>query len=130
MCDFHVQFTGRAYGRVVEGGSDGSFEYRFMASPELEPMELQLAFTVFYEDDGSMFATTFFNQTVVLEDRSSPFDFRSTLKLLSIVAVIGGIVYTIVQGSSGKKKTARKAKTVRVVVLWRARLCCCSRRKC
>ena len=75
-----------------------------------------MAFTVFYEDESNMYATTFFNQTIVLEDRSSPFDFRSTLKLVSIVAIISAIVYSLVQGSGGKKKGARKAKTVRARV--------------
>ena len=109
-----LQFTGRAYGKLVEGGADASFEYRFMPSPELEPMDLQLSFTIFYEDESNVYANTFFNHTVTFETKASTFDFRSTLKLVFIVALMAAITYILVLGTAGKKKGTKGAKKVPV----------------
>jgi hypothetical protein len=103
------QFTGRAYGRIVESGGEASFEYRFLPSPELEPMDLQLAFTVFYEDESSMFSTTFFNQTVTFESKASAFDFGSTVKLLFLLGVIAYVAHFLYTGTA--KKPARKSRS-------------------
>jgi len=106
---FIQNFTGRPYGRFLEGGADASFEYRFLPSPELEAMDLQLAFTVFYEDESSVYSNTFFNQTVTFEDNGAPIDIKSTFKLISIVSIISGISYILIKGTSTKK--ARKSRS-------------------
>ena len=45
-------------------------------------MDLQMALTVFYEDDATVFGTTFFNATVGFVDNASSLDVRGTLKLV------------------------------------------------
>ena len=39
------------YNTTVPPGAEVSFEYRFTPSDRLDPIELRLAATVFYEDD-------------------------------------------------------------------------------
>ena len=63
--DFHHHFQNYSYkpiGMVVKGGEEISLKYSFQLHPELEPVDYQLAITVFYESESESFSTTFFNQ--------------------------------------------------------------------
>ncbi len=101
-----VQFTGQSYGQVIDSGMEATIEYKFFPSPQLEPMALAMALTVFYEDAETVYGSTFFNATVNFVDHSSPIDVRSTFKLLLVVAVIAVIVYVFTQSNS---KPARRS---------------------
>lgn len=68
FAQFMHNFTGRGIGDVVIPGEEITVEYQFMV-PEMPeyPMNLQMALTVFYEDDsaaGGYYANTFYNETV------------------------------------------------------------------
>ena len=67
---------------MIEPGAEASMEYKFFPSPQLEPIELQMALTVFYEDQETVYGQTFFNGTVNFVDNSSPIDIRGALKLV------------------------------------------------
>lgn len=59
----HFQnYTYKPFGTVVKPGEEITFNYNFQLHPELEPVDYQLAITIFYESDKQSFSTTFFNQ--------------------------------------------------------------------
>lgn len=63
--DFNHHFQNYSYkpvGMVVKSGEEISLKYTFQLHPDLEPVDYQLAITVFYESDSQSFSTTFFNQ--------------------------------------------------------------------
>ena len=60
----HYQnYSYKPIGTVVKAGEEISFKYGFQLHSELEPIEYQLAITVFYDSEsGDSYSTTFFNQ--------------------------------------------------------------------
>lgn len=63
--DFRHHFQNYSYkpvGMVVKAGEELSLQYNFQLHPDLEPVDYQLAITVFYESETESFSTTFFNQ--------------------------------------------------------------------
>ncbi len=63
--DFRHHYQNYSYkpvGMVVKSGEEISLQYEFQIHPDLEPVEYQLAITVFYESESESFSTTFFNQ--------------------------------------------------------------------
>jgi translocon-associated protein subunit alpha len=59
----HFQnYSYKTFGTLVKAGEEMSFKYTFQLHPDLEPVDYQLAVTVFYESDKQSFSTTFFNQ--------------------------------------------------------------------
>jgi translocon-associated protein subunit alpha len=64
----HFQnYSYKPFGTVVKPGEEITFNYNFQLHSELEPVDYQLAITVFYESDKQSFSTTFFNQVRVLQ---------------------------------------------------------------
>lgn len=63
----HFQnYSYKPFGIVVKPGEEVTFNYNFQLHAELEPVDYQLAITVFYESDKHAFSTTFFNQVFPL----------------------------------------------------------------
>lgn len=63
--DFNHHFQNYSYkpfGIVVKGDEEITLKYTFQLHPELEPVDYQLAVTVFYESETESYSTTFFNQ--------------------------------------------------------------------
>ena len=63
--DFRHHFQNYSYkpiGQVVKSGEEITLQYGVQIHPDLEPVEYQLAITVFYESESESFSTTFFNQ--------------------------------------------------------------------
>lgn len=63
--DFNHHFQNYSYkpiGMVVNAGEEISLKYSFQLHPDLEPVDYQLAVTVFYDSETESFSTTFFNQ--------------------------------------------------------------------
>lgn len=59
----HFQnYSYKPFGTIVKPGEEITFDYKFQLHTELEPVDYQLAITVFYESDKQSFSTTFFNQ--------------------------------------------------------------------
>lgn len=59
----HFQnYTYKPFGTIVKPGEEITFDYKFQLHTELEPVDYQLAITIFYESDKQSFSTTFFNQ--------------------------------------------------------------------
>eukprot|EP01034_Spumella_vulgaris_P022071 gene22071-28166_t len=74
---------------VVKAGEDISIQYPIPFHADLEPVEYQLAITVFYESETESFSTTFFNQTVELYSPVSDYD------LETIVSVLVSILFSV-----------------------------------
>ena len=53
-----------------------NFLYVFGIYNHIEPQEYQMALTIFYETDSDYYATTFYNKTVEVVDKSSVWDIR------------------------------------------------------
>lgn len=73
--DFRHHFQNYSYkpiGMVVKGGEEISLKYSFQLHPDLEPVEYQLAITVFYESESESFSTTFFNQVSTIDSFAKP----------------------------------------------------------
>ncbi len=100
-----VQFTGTRYGQEVKAGGEASIEYQFFPSPQLDPIEFQMAFTVFYEDSTTVYGTTFFNETVTFADDSAPLDLRSSFKLVLLLSVIGVIGFALLKSRPSKSRS-------------------------
>lgn len=67
--DFRHHFQNYSYkpfGIVVKGGDEITLKYTFQLHPELEPVDYQLAITVFYDSDSESFSNTFFNQVSLI----------------------------------------------------------------
>lgn len=94
----HFQnYSYRSFGVLIKPGEEISLKYGFQLHPELEPIEYQLAITVFYDSEQQSFSTTFFNQTVELYFPSSEYDFETISSVLfSFVSVLLTIVVTTV----------------------------------
>lgn len=92
---FYVQnFTGMMVNETVGPESEISFEYNFETHPMLDPLEWQVALTVFYEDGTSGFTSTFYNETVNFYEPPKPWDTESVVKaLLAVGAVVLGLMY-------------------------------------
>lgn len=63
--DFRHHFQNYSYkpiGMVIKNDEEITLQYSFQLHPDLEPVDYQLAITVFYESETEGFSTTFFNQ--------------------------------------------------------------------
>lgn len=59
----HYQnYSYKPFGLVVNPGEEITLKYNFQLHPELEPIDYQLAVTVFYDSETESFSNTFFNQ--------------------------------------------------------------------
>lgn len=62
----HFQnYSYKTFGTIVKPGEEITFKYNFQLHKELEPVDYQLAITVFYESEQHSFSTTFFNQVAL-----------------------------------------------------------------
>jgi translocon-associated protein subunit alpha len=87
---YYQNLTGVAVGEVVDAGSEAALEYRFQL-PLPEAMEVQVALTVFYEDDDEYFTTTFFNETISFVEAPKPWDARTVVPYVAGVAMVAAV---------------------------------------
>eukprot|EP01039_Chlorochromonas_danica_P014471 gene14471-16901_t len=93
--DFRHHFQNYSYkpfGIVVKGGEEISLKYTFQLHPELDPVDYQLAVTVFYDSESESFSNTFFNQTVELYLPTSEYDFDTIASVLFSLASTGLVI--------------------------------------
>jgi hypothetical protein len=63
--DFRHHFQNYSYkpfGIVIKPGEEITLKYTFQLHPDLEPVDYQLASTVFYDSEMETFSNTYFNQ--------------------------------------------------------------------
>jgi translocon-associated protein subunit alpha len=63
--DFRHHYQNYSYkpiGMVIKSDEEITLQYGFQLHPDLEPVDYQLAITVFYESETEGFSSTFFNQ--------------------------------------------------------------------
>eukprot|EP01032_Pedospumella_encystans_P016464 gene16464-18788_t len=93
----HFQnYSYKTFGTIVKPGEEITIKYNFQLHKELEPVDYQLAITVFYESEQHSFSTTFFNQTVELYYPSSEFDMETVSAVLYGLVCLIGIVLVVV----------------------------------
>jgi len=86
----HFQnYSYKSFNYIVKSGEEISLQYLFQLHAELEPIEYQLAITVFYQVDKLTYSTTYFNQTVELYFPTSEYDFETiSLVVWSFVCTV------------------------------------------
>mmetsp|Transcript_22024 Transcript_22024/g.37152 ORF Transcript_22024/g.37152 Transcript_22024/m.37152 type:complete len:248 (-) Transcript_22024:135-878(-) len=84
----HFQnYTYKPFGTLVKAGEEITFKYAFQLHPELEPVDYQLAITVFYETEQMSYSSTFFNQTVEMYYPTSEYDLETITSVLFSLAL-------------------------------------------
>lgn len=86
---FIQNFSGFNYNLIVQEQEEYSFHYRFQTAINLDPVDYQVALTVFYENDDELFSHTFFNESVAFYEKGALIDWESTFK------VVGGLAMTV-----------------------------------
>jgi hypothetical protein len=98
---FLVNLTGVAVGEVVDPGSELALEYRF-GLPLPEPMDVQVALTVFYEDDSEFFTSTYFNETISFVEAPKPWNARAAVPYAAGLAVVAAVAIMVRAALSGE----------------------------
>jgi len=115
--DFRHHFQNYSYkpfGMVVKGGEEISLRYSFQLHPELDPVDYQLAITVFYDSESESFSNTFFNQTVELYLPTSEYDMDTIsavlYSLLSTAFVVAVTVFACFPEAKFSQQVAKRLK--------------------
>jgi len=77
---FIQNFSGYNYNTIVQEGEEFSFHYRFQTAINLDPVDYQVALTVFYENEDELFSHTFFNASVNFYEEGALVDFPKLFK--------------------------------------------------
>lgn len=93
--NYHIQnYSYRPFGVVVKPGEEMTFDYPFQPHHSLEPVEYNIAHTIFYElDKDEYFSSTFFNQTVEFYSPTSDYDFESIMQILFAVFATTFVIF-------------------------------------
>eukprot|EP00794_Sanderia_malayensis_P018673 gene18673-20558_t len=114
--NYYVQnFTGYRYNRLVEGGTEASFEYAFHPHESYGGRPFGLVIVVTYKDEyGADFGGAVFNETVTFQEVEESFDGETFFLYLFLVAlallIIFGLNYAF--SSVRGKKSSSKATPV------------------
>jgi hypothetical protein len=95
--DFRHHFQNYSYkpiGMVIKNDEEITLSYQFQLHPDLEPIDYQLAVTVFYDSEVERFSTTFFNQTVELYLPKADYDLETVSSLLYSLLLTIAVVLT------------------------------------
>lgn len=92
---------------MVEPDQEVTFSYPFKIPDDvMEPMDLQMAMTVFYSDRDEEFSSTFYNETVSFVVADTGFDWAFLVQLIRDIVVagtiLGGLSYALFGPSSVK----------------------------
>lgn len=101
---FIYNFSAMNYNMIVQGEEEYSFYYRFQTPNDLDPVDYQVALTVFYENDEELFSHTFFNGSVAFKDESDLVPTDALLKYIggfAVSAMLFLMFKTIAAGSAG-----------------------------
>eukprot|EP00976_Prorocentrum_cordatum_P087494 1186929-Prorocentrum_minimum.AAC.3 len=117
--DFRVyvqNWTSPVNNAIVPVDTQGSFSIKIKPDVNLQARDFILALTVFYESDGEIYSSTFFNGTVYLVEPTGSLDLETFFMYFFIVAVVGlgaGAIFNVLQswGLVKKKSKARKVDT-------------------
>jgi len=107
---YHVQNLSLVVvNQTLDAGEERTFEYRFMPHPNLDPIELRVAMTIFYEEEGlRSFGSTFFNETVTFFEPNTELDLKSFSKYSFGFTVGGLLIFALYSIFGPEKKRSRK----------------------
>ena len=107
--NYYIQnFTDFTYNTIVQEEEEASFHYRFQTASNLDPVDYQVALTIFYENDDELFSHTFFNGSVSFYEDSALVDVEALFKKVGGFAAVAALFYiftTIAAGSGGEVDT-------------------------
>lgn len=106
---FYVQnFTKYQANLIVQEEEEYSLHYKFFPSDQvLDPVDYQMALTVFYETEDEEYAYTFFNSTVEFFEEGNAMEVKEILTFVFFVVLAGFVGFAIF----GKTETAVKNNT-------------------
>lgn len=100
---YYQNFTEKNFNTTLYPNYELTLHYVYGIYNLMDPKDYQMALTLFYETESDNYATTFFNQTVTVVDRSSIFDIETIGMIASFVAIIVGSIYLFTNSASSKK---------------------------
>lgn len=93
---YMMNFTFKYVNEIVEPDTEVTFSYPFKMDPDLEPVKLQMAMTIFYTAaDGQEHSNTYFNQTVEFVSVASSVDTAILIRAVFGLAVLVGTLFLI-----------------------------------
>lgn len=93
--NYYMQnFSAVSYNTTVLPGEEYTFKYTFEPHSNLDPVDFNVALTVFYEDEDELFATTFFNQSVSFHEPPMELDAKNLFMWSVGVAASVALLYT------------------------------------
>ncbi|KAG2454227.1 hypothetical protein HYH02_001261 [Chlamydomonas schloesseri] len=117
---YYWNFTQQVYFQVVEPSKELSVEYTFLPPKDLPANDYQVALTVFYEAADGFKSTTFFNQTITVNEKPQLIDWKLIFLyviFIGLVAAGGYYVWStvkdvpLVKSMVGKKKSVKTDDT-------------------
>jgi translocon-associated protein subunit alpha len=110
--NFHVQnFSLLPINVTLDAGEERTFEYKFMPHPSLDPIELRVALTIFYEELGQhSFSTTFYNESVTFIEVGPLIDMKSISKYSSGFGIGFALLFVLYQIFVGPTKKSQKRR--------------------
>lgn len=100
---FIQNFSGYNYNMIVQEQEEYSFHYRFQTAINLDPVDYQVALTVFYENDDELFSHTFFNESVAFYEKGALIDFEYYFKVVGSLAMAVLVVLMFSSIAAGSK---------------------------
>eukprot|EP01125_Pyxidicula_operculata_P004651 TRINITY_DN1749_c0_g1_i1.p1 TRINITY_DN1749_c0_g1~~TRINITY_DN1749_c0_g1_i1.p1 ORF type:complete len:242 (-),score=49.73 TRINITY_DN1749_c0_g1_i1:106-831(-) len=102
---FVQNFSAWRYSTIVRPGEQFAFSYQFYPEELLEARDYALVANVFYNDeDGTVFASTFYNGTVYLVEELTPLDFQTVFATLLALGMGAGLFYFGLKSTGADKK--------------------------
>ncbi|GFR51632.1 hypothetical protein Agub_g13988 [Astrephomene gubernaculifera] len=115
---YYWNFTQQIYFQAVAPSEELSVEYSFLPPKDLPPNDYQVALTVFYQDAQGFKSTTFFNQTVSINEKPQLIDWKLIFLYVIFIGLVFAGVYSVwnnVKESQLYKTTVgKKARKVEV----------------
>ncbi|KAG2489387.1 hypothetical protein HYH03_012029 [Edaphochlamys debaryana] len=92
---YYWNFTQQLYFQVVQPSKELSVEYSFLPPKDLPPNDYQVALTVFYEAADGFKSTTFFNQTITVNEQRQLIDWKLMFLYVIFIALVGAGLYYV-----------------------------------
>lgn len=109
---FIQNFSEFNYNMIIQDEEEFSFHYRFQTASNLDPVDYQIALTVFYENDDELFSHTFFNESVTFYDDTDLVNLEGWSKMIGGLALAALTLFMfkeIAAGSSAEVASVKRA---------------------
>lgn len=108
---FLKNFSARPVNTSVAPGQEVTFQYRlYIDAQQLDTVNYQLAFTVFYDDGVAPYASTFFNESRPFFYAPQEFDFKSLAGYIVFAAIVAVVVKVVRSGDSASSAISSSSR--------------------